>query len=144
VEFEGERGQDAGGLTTELFHGLSEALIKSSLFAAGEALLLPMESPGELQLRQLQGVGRVLVKMLHEGCHAPALMNLHPFFFRYVWERVFGGRGKGAVSFTTHDYEEFKGREVVKNDCKLLLMTAAELCSCGWNSRTTASSRLRR
>jgi hypothetical protein len=127
VEFDGEVGQDAGGLTVELFHGISEALTKSPLFAAKDIKLLPVPSPNELKLVQLQRVGRVVVKMLHEGCHAPALMSFHPFFFRYLWERVFGGRNKGAVRFTPHDYEEFVGHQVVKGERQLLLMKAKDL-----------------
>jgi hypothetical protein len=134
VKFTGEDGIDAGGLTVTLFQGLFTALMGDrSLFTTPDAddrdmrSVLPATSPDERQREQLVVVGRVLFKMLHDGRHASALAALPPYFFKYLWARVFGGRDAGDVAVTTRDYEGFVGWKVALRRHECLLMTAEEL-----------------
>jgi hypothetical protein len=127
VIFEGEPAIDAGGPTAALFHGFFEQLMagqgregdgRPPLFTKDDPgddriqFMLPVAFASETQKRQLICVGRVLAKMLHEGCQASALAALPDFFFRYLWDRVVGARDARSVELTTREYEQFVGRKM--------------------------------
>jgi hypothetical protein len=137
VTFVDELGEDAGGLTVALFHGLFAALLDSDLFASHDPddprLRFVLPVPGlhrdEAKAKQLRVAGRLLAKMLHDGLHAAALARLPAFFFRYIWARVFAHRAAGSAAVTTRDYEQFVGWEVSRDKHQLLLASAEELRS---------------